>query len=310
MKKLFITIAAVLLGAAIASAQDLASVTETYNYGANSIAEGNKTEALQAFREALAGAELLGAEGEEIATKCKTYIPELEFSIAKELVNNQDYDNAINALKATIAVAKEYGANETAESAADLIPQVLMQKANAFLSAKDYVGAVAGYKAVLEADPNNGVAALRLGSALNSAGDKDAAIEAFKLAAANGQEKQAVKQISNIYLKNAAAALKAKDYAGAVSEALKVNEYGENAKAYQIAAQASQSLKKNNEAIEYFEKYLELSPNAGNATQIAYTVAALYQQQGNKAKAVEFYKKAVADPTYGAEAQKQINALK
>ena len=91
MKKLFITIAAVLLGAAIASAQDLASVTETYNYGANSIAEGNKTEALQAFREALAGAELLGAEGEEIATKCKTYIPELEFSIAKELVNNQDY---------------------------------------------------------------------------------------------------------------------------------------------------------------------------------------------------------------------------
>ena len=214
MKKLFITIAAILIGAAFASAQDLASVTETYNYGANSIAEGNKAEALQAFREALAGAELLGADGEEIATKCKTYIPELEFSIAKELVNNQDYDNAIAALKATIAVAKEYGANETAESAADLIPQVLMQKANAFLAAKDFAAAVDGYKAVLEADPNNGVAALRLGSALNSAGDKDAAIEAFKLAAANGQDKQAVKQISNIYLKNAAAALKAKDYAG------------------------------------------------------------------------------------------------
>ena len=310
MKKLFITIAAVLLGAAIASAQDLASVTETYNYGANSIAEGNKTEALQAFREALAGAELLGAEGEEIATKCKTYIPELEFSIAKELVNNQDYDNAINALKATIAVAKEYGANETAESAADLIPQVLMQKANAFLSAKDFEAAVAGYQAVLDADPTNGVAALRMGSALNSAGKKDEAIEAFKRAAANGQEKQAEKQISNIYLKAAANFLKNKDYASAVSEALKVNEYGENAKAYQIAAQASQSLKKNADAIKYFEKYLELAPNAGNATQIAYTVAALYQQQGNKAKAIEFYQKAITDPKFGAEAQKQINALK
>lgn len=310
MKKLFITIAAILLGASFASAQDLASVTETFNNGAIALQADNKTEALQAFREALAGAELIGVEGEEIAAKCKSYIPVLEFSIAKEMVNNQDYDNAIAALKATVAIAKEYGEVETAESAADLIPQVLMQKANAFLSAKDFEAAVAGYQAVLDADPTNGVAALRMGSALNSAGKKDEAIEAFKRAAANGQEKQAEKQISNIYLKAAANFLKNKDYASAVSEALKVNEYGENAKAYQIAAQASQSLKKNTEAIHYFEKYLELAPNAGNATQIAYTVAALYQQQGNKAKAIEFYQKAITDPKFGAEAQKQINALK
>ena len=310
MKKLFITIAAILLGASFASAQDLASVTETFNNGAIALQADNKTEALQAFREALAGAELIGAEGEEIAAKCKSYIPVLEFSIAKEMVNNQDYDNAIAALNATVAIAKEYGEVETAESAADLIPQVLMQKANAFLSAKDFEAAVAGYQAVLDADPTNGVAALRMGSALNSAGKKDEAIEAFKRAAANGQEKQAEKQISNIYLKAAANFLKNKDYASAVSEALKVNEYGENAKAYQIAAQASQSLKKNTEAIHYFEKYLELAPNAGNATQIAYTVAALYQQQGNKAKAIEFYQKAITDPKFGAEAQKQINALK
>ena len=310
MKKLFITIAAILLGASFASAQDLASVTETFNNGAIALQADNKTEALQAFREALAGAELIGAEGEEIAAKCKSYIPVLEFSIAKEMVNNQDYDNAIAALKATVAIAKEYGEVETAESAADLIPQVLMQKANAFLSAKDFEAAVAGYQAVLDTDPTNGVAALRMGSALNSAGKKDEAIEAFKRAAANGQEKQAEKQISNIYLKAAANFLKNKDYASAVSEALKVNEYGENAKAYQIAAQASQSLKKNTEAIHYFEKYLELAPNAGNATQIAYTVAALYQQQGNKAKAIEFYQKAITDPKFGAEAQKQINALK
>ena len=310
MKKLFITIAAILLGASFASAQDLASVTETFNNGAIALQAENKPEALQAFREALAGAELIGAEGEEIAAKCKSYIPVLEFSIAKEMVNNQDYDNAIAALKATIDLAKEFGDAATAESAADLIPQVLMQKANAFLSAKDFEAAIAGYQAVLDADPTNGMAALRMGSALNSAGKKDEAIEAFKLAAANGQAKQAEKQISNIYLKAAAAFLKNKDYANAVSEALKVNEYGENAKAYQIAAQASQSLKKNTEAIHYFEKYLELAPKAGNATQIAYTVAALYQQQGNKAKAIEFYQKAITDPKFGAEAQKQINALK
>ncbi|MCR5561403.1 MAG: tetratricopeptide repeat protein [Bacteroidales bacterium] len=310
MKKLFITVAALLIGASFASAQDMATVTETYNNGANALAAENYSDALFSFKAALEGAEALGEEGAEIVSKCKNYIPEIQFLIAKKLVNNQDYDNAVAELGKTVEIAKAYGADETASSAADLIPQVLMQKANALLNAKDFAAAVGGYKAVIAADPSNGVAALRLGAALNSMGDKEAAIEAFKQAIANGQEKAAVKQISNIYLKNAAAALKAKNYAGAIEEALKVNEYGDNAKAYQIAAQASQSLKKNSDAIAYFEKYLELSPNAGNFTQVAYTVAALYQQQGNKAKAVEFYQKAVTDPKFGAEAQKQINALK
>lgn len=310
MKKLFITLAAVLLGAGVAFAQDLATVTETYNNAANALSAGNKAEALAGFQEALEGAEALGAEGEEIATNCKTYIPEIQFSIAKELVNNQEYDLAVAELNKTVAMAKTYGNDGTAASAEDLIPQVLMQKANGLLNDKNFATAAEVYRKILEIDPSNGVAALRLGAALNSAGDRDAAIEAFNLAAANGQKNQAEKQIVNIYLKAAAASLKAKNYNEAIGEALKVNEYGENAKAYQIAAQASQSLKKNNDAIAYFEKYLELSPNAGNATQIAYTIGALYQQGGNKAKAIEFYQKAVSDPKFGAEAQKQINALK
>ena len=310
MKKLFITLAAVLLGAGAAFAQDLATVTETYNNAATALSAGNKADALAGFKEALEGAVALGDEGEEIATNCKTYIPEIQFSIAKELVNNQDYDLAVAELDKTIELANSLGSENTAASAKDLIPQVLMQKANSLLNDKNYATAVEAYKKVIELDPANGVAALRLGAALNSTGDKDGAIEAFKSAMENGQDKQAVKQITNIYLKDAAAALKAKNYAGAVEEALKVNEYGDNAKAYQIAAQASQMLKKNNDAITYFEKYLELSPNAGNATQIAYTIAALYQQGGNKAKAIEYYQKAVSDPKFGAEAQKQINALK
>ena len=149
-----------------------------------------------------------------------------------------------------------------------------------------------------------------MGSALNSAGKKDEAIEAFKLAAANGQAKQAEKQISNIYLKQAAAALKGGKYADAVTAALKTNEYGENAQAFLVAGQASQKLGKNNDAIKYFEKYLAAAPTAKNANAIAFTVAALYQKAGNKAKAAEFYKKVVSDPQLGAQAKQQLDALK
>ena len=111
-------------------------------------------------------------------------------------------------------------------------------------------------------------------------------------------------------MKEAAADLKAKNYAAAVTAAVKANEYAANAQALQIAGQASQLAGKNNDAIKYFEQYLAAAPDASNAGSIAYTVGALYQQAKNNAKAREFYGKAVNDPKYGAEAKKMLDALK
>jgi len=310
MKKLFITLAAVALCASAAFAQDLATVTEIYNNGAIALNNGDKSGALAAFKDALTKAEALGEEGAEIVNDCKTNIPVIQFSIAKELVNNGEYDNAVAELKNTVDIAKEYGAAETAESAADLIPQVMLQKANSAFSNKDYANAISGYKDVLENDPTNGAAALRLGAAYNATGKKAEAVEAFEKAIANGQEESAVKQLSNLYLKEAAADLKAKDFASAIENATSVNKYGENAKAYQIIGQSYQSLGKSAEAIKNFEKYLSLAPSAANFNSIAFTVAALYQKAGNKAKAKEYYQKVVNDAKFGAAAQAQLNALK
>jgi len=310
MKKLFITLAAVALCSGVAFAQDLATVTEIYNNGATALSNGDKAAALTAFTDALTKAEALGEEGAEIAKNCKDYIPDIQFAIAKELVNNADYDNAVAELKKTITTAKTYGAEETATGAKDLIPQVLMQKANSALNDKDYAAAAAGYKEVLAEDATNGAAALRLGAALSSLGNKKEAIAAYEQAIENGQADAAKKQLSNLYLKEAANDLKAKDYAGAVANAVKVNEYGENAKAYQIAGQASQMKGDNASAVKYFEKYLNLSPNAANANAITFTVGALYQKLGNNAKAKTYFQKVANDPKFGAQAKQVLSALK
>ncbi|OQA13216.1 MAG: Tetratricopeptide repeat protein [Firmicutes bacterium ADurb.Bin356] len=148
-------------------------------------------------------------------------------------------------------MANEFGKEETSFMAEDLIPQVLMQKANSLLNLKDFAAAAKTYKSILEINPNNGVAALRLGAALNSIGDTDGAVEAFKIAMANGQEDQAQKQISNIFLRAAASSLKAKNYAAAVEDALKVNEFGENAQAYQIFGTCSQCQKRYSNCIHF-----------------------------------------------------------
>lgn len=311
MKKIISTLAALALAVGYVGAQDLTEITEMYNSGAEAIAAGDKEGALKSFEQAYELAAALGEEGAEIAENCKNVIPELNLSIAKSLVNDTKYTEAIDRIKTTISVAEKFANADILAEAKDLLPKVVMQNASVLLNAKKYAEAAEAYKEVLSGDPTNGLAAFRLGLALTGAGKTEEAKAALQTAAENGQQAQAYKQLANLFLKEAAADLKAKQYAKAVDAAVKVTEYdGKNSLAFQIAGQASQIQNKDNDAIKYFEKYLELAPTAKNATQIAFTVGALYQKAKNNAKAVEYFQKAVNDPALGDKAKALINALK
>lgn len=275
MKKIILTLASLALGAAVMSAQDLKAVSEIFNSGAESLNNGAKTEALASFQNALSQAAALGDEGKEVVDNCKNIIPNLMISIAKDLFKEDKIDEAIEKAKDALAFAKEYEIAEEVEDASKVIGQFMFQKGNDALNAKDFAAAAESYKAVLDADPANGTAALRLGMALAGAGDVTAAEEAFNIAAANGQEAAAKKQLGNIALKAAAAALKAKDYQGALDNAVKSAEINPSANAFKIAGNAAAQLKKYKEAVEYFGKYLNISPNASDAAQIKATVEAL-----------------------------------
>lgn len=297
----------------VMSAQDLATATSTYNSGAEALTMGNKTGALEYFQKALTMAQALGDEGAEVASNCKNAIPSVILSIGKELYNKKDFDGAVAKMNEAAAAAKEYGNEEVVAEVADLLPQVAitrsMEKANAAFKAKDIAGAVAGYTEVMAADTANGVAALRLGQLLSGTGKFDEAVKYLEVAARNGQEANAKSLLSTTYLKDAASKLKGGKYADAVALAVKANDFKENAQAFLIAGQASQKANKNTDAISYFEKYLEAAPTAKNAGAIAFTVGALYQQAGNKAKALEYYKKVENDPQFGVQAKPLIASL-
>ena len=268
MKRLLLTLSALILAASVMAAQDMAQATETYNNGASALSEGNKTAAIEYFQSALKDALQCGEEGAELVSKCKEVIPSLHLSIAKDLIKASDYDKAVAKLQEAAKVAAEYEAAEDAAEAATLIPQVLLQKGNSLLTAKDYAGAAEAYKTILAADAKNGMAALRLGMALNAAGDTDGAIEALKNAMANGQEANAKKQLSTVLLKEASKFLSAKDYQKAMDVAPSAN-------AFKIAGTAATNLTKKAEAVQYLSKYLELSPDAKDAAQIKAAIEAL-----------------------------------
>lgn len=275
MKKIILTLLTVALTFGLAAAQDIATITETYNNGANALSAGNKADALNYFQTALKQATALGEDGVEIANNCKTAIPNIALSIAKDLVKAADYDAAVAKLNDALAIAKELNAEAAVAEATKLIPQVLTQKGNALLKEKNFEGAAEAFKSILASDPANGVAAFRLGQALSSLGKNDDAVAAFLQAAENGQKDNAYKQLSTVFLKDASAALKDKDFAGAVAKAIESTKYAESANAYKIAGTAATSLGDKAKAVEYLSKYLELSPSAADAAQIKTAIEAL-----------------------------------
>ncbi len=145
--------------------------------------------------------------------------------------------------------------------------------------------------------------------ALASLGNLADAEKSYQAAAANGQEKTALKQLSTLFLKVAVSKLKAKDYSNAVANSLKSYDYLPNATAMKIAGTASSSLKKSDDTIKYLEKYLELSPKAKDFGAMCYTIAATAQLAGNKEKAVSYYKKIATDPKFAATVAEQLKAL-
>ena len=311
MKKFFVSLAALMLAAGLSYAQDLSEATETAKSAVEAFESGNKTRALALFNQALELATACGEAGNDIVSQCKAAIPTISLSLAKEEYNAKNFVDAAKMFAEAAAVAEKYEAFDVVEEATSLIPKAYFGGANALLNNKQFAEAVELYKKVIELEPENANAILRLGMALNGAGNTEEAISTFLLAKDKGKEKDAVKQLCNIYTKQAAASLKGKKFAEAVEAAGKIIDLNpENAQAYQIAGQASQLAGKNADAISYFEKYLELAPTAKNAGQIAYTVGALYQSAKNNAKAKEYYQKAVTDPKYGAEAAKLLNSLK
>ena len=304
MKKFFVSLATLMLAAGLSYAQDLSEATETAKSAVEAFESGNKTEALTLFNQALELATACGEAGNDIVSQCKAAIPTISLSLAKEEYNAKNFVDAAKMFAEAAAVAEKYEAFDVVEEATSLIPKAYFGGANALLNNKQFAEAVELYKKVIELEPENANAILRLGMALNGAGNTEEAISTFLLAKDKGKEKDAVKQLCNIYTKQAAASLKGKKFAEAVEAAGKIIDLNpENAQAYQIAG-------KNADAISYFEKYLELAPTAKNAGQIAYTVGALYQSAKNNAKAKEYYQKAVTDPKYGAEAAKLLNSLK
>lgn len=226
--KFFMASMCAMLLCATSNAQDLNEATETYNNAATALNEGKNAAALEGFQKALKLAESLGDEGTAMVSDCKGIIPKILLQMGKEAVNAKDLDGAIAKLKEAAAKATEYGQPDVAKDATELIPQILMADANSLLNESKFAEAAAEYQKVIALDPQNATAYIRMGMAQARLDDEAGAIASFSKASELGAKEDADKQLTNMFLKKAQDAYKAKNFDEVISSANDCLKLGPN----------------------------------------------------------------------------------
>ena len=320
MKKIFLLILAASLSAGAAFAQDqtpeemLNSAIELANSGNEAFEAGSPDLALEAFQQSLQMALGAGETGAAHVETCKTAICNIYMKMAKDAYRAKEWDKAVELFNKTKEVATEYGNEAVATEAESLIGNTKANQLGTLAAQakqnKDFATAASYYQQMVEMDPTNGAFALQLGDALYRMKDWNNAVAALEKAIENGQAVKANGLLSNLYLSRCQEALKLKNNQDALDFAMKANEYKENANAYKLAASAARALNKLSDCEAMYLKYLELKPNASDASDIKLTLAASYQKAGNKAKAREYYQMLVNDPKHGTVAKAQLPTLK
>lgn len=320
MKKLFLTLSALLLAAGLSFAQNMSDATDAVKAANDAIQEENYDAALAGFQKALEIAQQCGDEGAELVGQCKNQIPKIALAAAKAQAKAQNFEAALQGLDKAIALANECGgAEEVIADAQELIPDIHVMNGNDNLRNQKYPEAVAAYKAALEAKPDHAKAALLLGQALSQSGDIPGAIAAFKEAAKFEENAaSAAKMLANLNLKQANANYQGGKLKEAVDLAMEcfsaegVADNVKNSAASIIAGCVQKAAMGNNfsGATSFYNKLAGVDANNNKLGQLAYTIGACYYKAKNTGAAKEWLKKALNDPKVGANAKQLYDAIK
>ena len=314
MRMLFIVCLFILSPVGALFGQDLAAAVEVYNAGGMALEVGDYPAAIESFSKALSMLEALpadarGEEGEKMITGSKEIIPQLHLRYGKGLTNAKEFDKAIAELNKAIETGEKYGVADVKAEATELMPQVMLAGATTLLNDGKGAEAVAGFKKVLELEPDNAAAYYRLGAAEASINNEDGAIVAFEKAIEMG-DKNAISSIATIYLKKASAAYSAKKMQETFDNAVKADGYAESANSKKLGGISAYQLKKYDDAIKYLEAYIAMSPTASDKNTMIYMIALSYEAKNNTAKACGYFKQIINDPTYKETATYKVGQYK
>ncbi|MDR2563603.1 MAG: tetratricopeptide repeat protein [Prevotellaceae bacterium] len=272
-------------GFAAEAQEEVNKAIELFNQGIAGLESKNYDEAIAKINEAYALVASSPEGSEEVKANLEKLIPQAYSAKAKSKLSNKQFVEAIDDFKEAAEVAKKFNNTEVAADALENIPMAYLGQASQLLDEGKNAEAIVSVDKTIEADSANPQAYLIKGVAQMKLSDNAKAIKTFEKAVtvakgANNAsvETQATNQLSQIYLKDAAAAQKTKKWNDVIKNAEKSIEYKESSNALKLIDLANYQL--------------------GASLQAT-----------NKAKACEYFKKVKSDPQIKGLADTAIKTL-
>jgi len=316
MKKILLTTLCAVLCCGLLPAQDINEAIELYNSGLKAYQDKDYAGAIAGIEKAhtIAAAIADADEAATVRTNCEAVIPTLYLAQGRDYAANRQTTEAEATLQKAIDLAALYNNDAVREEALALYPALYTAAGASNFNEKQYAEAIANFKKVLEYDPDNSTAQLRIGQAYLQLKDNGTAekelVAAKTLADKVGNAKDAdaaAKQLGRLYFTSAVAMQQAKQWKDAVRNATQAVEYDPaNTQAQKLLGIAAVETKDWTTAVAALEIALAADPAAKDKTTTIYRLATACEGAGNKAKACDYYKQLTADANYKAVAEHKI----
>lgn len=305
LRKVVLLAVVIVLGAGKVCGQTLDDAIEAQNKAGELKMQGDIPGAIAALENCIELCLAIGDEAEEQRVQAENYIPNLHFEIAKGLLKDKNYPEALAAFEKTIAAAEKYNVPALKEAAEENVPKVYFASGVAEFQAKNYQDAAKHLQRAAELDKENVKACYYLGLAYQNLKDEENMAEAFKSAAAlSAHDKatagKAATSFGKYFYNKGITSMKGKQWEAAIGAFFIATEVEHEllGDVYYRMASAYNSWGKPTEAIAACEKALPLKQSNDPKTTdgVYYELGTAYQAKNDKANACAAYRNVTSAP--------------
>lgn len=291
-------------------AQDRAAAVQAFNKALELAKSNEYQQAIDMYNQAIAQAEQLGEEGQDIVQRVEKQLPSIYYQKALATYKNFQKEKSLSSLETAIQnfqeasqMSSEYGNEEIAGKADQVVTQLYYTKSILQYKSSNYSGALASLNQAIERNPNYAKAYYQKGIVLKNqeSSNFERALEQFDKAIEVGNKvndnqivRRAQEAAHDELLYRGSKATESKNYKTAVTLLDRALEYdSQSADAHYRLAEAYNKQALWNQAISHANQALELE-NGGRTekAKIYFELGTAYKNQGNVEQACSAFKNA------------------